>query len=65
MTVCEGKYHQVKRMFQARGRTVLALKRLSFGGVALDASLAPGQWRELTEQELRTLRGAAEGSANG
>lgn len=52
-------------MFQARGRTVLALKRLSFGGVALDASLAPGQWRELTEQELRTLRGAAEGSANG
>lgn len=65
VTVCEGKYHQVKRMFQARGRTVLALKRLSFGGVTLDASLAPGQWRELTEQELRTLRGAAEGSANG
>lgn len=59
VTVCEGKFHQVKRMFVARGRTVLYLKRLSFGGLALDESLAPGQWRELTEDEMNLLRTAA------
>ena len=45
VTVQEGKFHQVKRMFQARGKTVQALKRLSFGGVALDGALQPGEWR--------------------
>ena len=65
VTVCEGKFHQVKRMFLACGRTVTHLKRLAFGGVRLDETLAPGQWRELTAQEMKTLRAAAEGNENG
>ena len=65
VTVCEGKFHQVKRMFLACGRTVTHLKRLTFGGVRLDETLAPGQWRELTAQEMKTLRAAAEGNENG
>ena len=58
-TVREGKFHQVKRMFQAVGREVTQLHRLSFGPLVLDEALAPGQWRELTEDELRGLRQAA------
>ena len=56
MTICEGKYHQVKRTFAAVGNEVVALHRSSVGGVALDPSLAPGQYRELTEDELSILR---------
>lgn len=51
----EGKYHQVKRMFAAVGNRVVALSRVSVGGVRLDPSLAPGAWRELTAQELALL----------
>lgn len=50
-TVYEGKYHQVKRMFAARGKHVTALHRLSIGGLSLDPELKPGQFRELTEEE--------------
>lgn len=64
VTVHEGKFHQVKRMFLARGKTVTRLKRLSFGGVALDDSLAPGAHRPLTPQELETLITAVGGQAN-
>ena len=64
VTVCEGKYHQVKRMFGARGRKVTHLKRLSFGGIALDEALAPGEWRELTKAERDALYAAAEGNEN-
>ena len=53
--VTEGKYHQVKRMFAARGARVTYLKRLSIGALSLDESLAPGQWRELTEDEVALL----------
>ena len=53
--VGEGKYHQVRRMFAARGRTVTALKRLSIGPLALDDALAPGEYRELTKAELLAL----------
>ena len=53
--VTEGRYHQVKRMFLARGRTVTCLKRLQIGALALDPALAPGQWRELTEDEVALL----------
>ena len=53
--VTEGKYHQVKRMFLARGRTVTYLKRLQIGALALDPALAPGQWRELTPEEAALL----------
>lgn len=52
--VREGKYHQVKRMFAALGANVVALKRLSVGPVCL-GDLAPGEFRELTGDELSAL----------
>ena len=51
----EGKYHQVKRMFAARGKHVVYLKRMAIGGLALDPELKPGGWRELTEDEVSLL----------
>ncbi len=57
ITICEGKFHQIKRMFEARGKTVLALKRLSMGSLVLDEALAPGEYRALTEKELQELKG--------
>ena len=48
----EGKYHQVKRMLASRGKSVLTLRRLSVGGLALDGTLAPGGFRELEESDL-------------
>ena len=57
VTLRQGVYHQIKRMFGVYGAGVNALHRLSIGGVALDASLAPGQWRELTAAEVSALRG--------
>ena len=56
VTLKEGKYHQVKRMIAACGATVTFLKRVQLGGVRLDESLAPGEFRELTEEELGALR---------
>lgn len=52
--ICEGKYHQIKRMIAARGNAVLALKRISMGNVSLDPALPEGACRPLTpaEQEL-------------
>lgn len=55
VTLREGKYHQVKRMLAARGKPVVYLKRLSMGELILDEKLAPGQWRELTQAEKKTL----------
>lgn len=56
VTIYEGKYHQVKRMFKATGKYVQALKRLSMGPLSLDPALAPGAYRMLTEDELNALR---------
>lgn len=56
LTIREGKFHQVKRMLQAVDNQVTALKRIRFGGLALDESLAPGAYRELTPQEAALLR---------
>ena len=56
LTICEGKFHQVKRMFQAVGKEVLYLKRISMGGLVLDESLALGEYRPLTEKELLELK---------
>jgi len=53
--VSEGKFHQVRRMFAARNRTVITLKRLSIGPLNLDETLLPGEYRELTENELALL----------
>ena len=59
--VHEGKFHQVRRMFAARGRTVTRLKRIAFGPLRLDPALEPGAYRALTEDELRRLTAAVSG----
>ena len=56
MTIQDGKYLQVKRMFEAVGKTVMYLKRESFGGLDLDEDLEEGEYRELTEEELEVLK---------
>ena len=56
VTISEGKYHQVKRMVKACGKTVTYLKRLSIGGLRLDEGLAPGAYRPLTDGELADLK---------
>lgn len=57
ITIMEGKFHQVKRMFAAFGLEVTYLKRLRMGTLLLDESLEPGDFRELTDEELAELRG--------
>lgn len=56
VTLRQGVYHQIKRMFGVFDAGVNALHRESIGGVALDPALAPGQWRELTAAEVERLR---------
>ena len=56
ITICEGKFHQIKRMFDVVGKPVLELKRISMGTLALDDTLEPGAYRALTEEELTYLR---------
>lgn len=56
VTISEGKYHQVKRMVLARGKRVTYLKRLSIGALSLDMRLGPGEFRELTEEELEIVK---------
>ena len=51
----EGKFHQVKRMFRAVGKNVLQLKRVQIGRLSLDGSLAPGQAREIDQEELNAI----------
>ena len=58
VTLRQGVYHQIKRMFGVFDAGVNALHRESIGGVALDPALAPGQWRELTAEEEERLRNA-------
>ena len=55
VTVYEGKYHQVKRMFAACGKHVTALHREQIGALVLDPVLQPGEYRELTEAELQLV----------
>ena len=55
LTLCEGKYHQVKRMFAAVGNKVELLHRERIGNIVLDEDLEPGEYRELTEQEVASL----------
>lgn len=56
LTIYEGKYHQVKRMFESVGKKVTYLKRMQMGHLKLDESLPLGHYRELTEAELELLR---------
>ena len=51
----QGVYHQIKRMFGVYGAGVNALHREAIGGLALDAQLAPGQWRELSDEEMAKI----------
>ena len=55
ISICEGKFHQVKRMCAFVGKNVTFLKRMSMGDLVLDESLKPGECRELTEEELEKL----------
>ncbi len=55
VTIREGKFHQIKRMFQAVGKEVTYLKRLSMGSLRLDPELGLGQCRKLTDEELAGL----------
>ena len=59
VTVREGKFHQVRRMFAATGHEVLRLCRVSFGPLTLENAPPEGSWRELTPEELSALRSAA------
>nr|WP_300003169.1 pseudouridine synthase [Tissierella sp.] len=56
LTIKEGKYHQVKRMFEALSMKVLYLKRISMGTLVLDDSLNLGEYRELTDEEVFLLK---------
>lgn len=53
--ICEGKYHQVKRMFAAAGNHVEKLHRVKMGNLELDRSLSLGECREITEEELKKI----------
>ena len=56
LTIHEGKFHQVKRMFETLGCHVVYLKRLSMGMLVLDEALKPGEYRPLTHEELELLK---------
>ena len=55
ITLTEGKYHQIKLMLDAVGNKVTSLERLTFGPLSLDPALARGEWRYLTEDEIRSI----------
>ena len=56
LTIHEGKFHQVKKMFHAVGCEVTYLKRMSMGSLKLDESLKPGEYRALTSDEIKALK---------
>ena len=60
ITLTEGKYHQIKRMVEVCGSHVTFLERISFAGMSLDPSLARGDLRPLTDEEIERLRHAAD-----
>lgn len=57
ITVLEGKFHEVRRIFRALGNEVSELERIAIGGLMLPQDLAPGQWRELSEEEKQSVLG--------
>ncbi len=58
ITLNEGKYHQIKRMVAALGSKVTYLERIEFSGIALDKNLLRGEYRHLTEDEVKALKNA-------
>ena len=60
ITIQEGRYHQIKRMFQAVGKGVRYLKRIRMGSLILDPQLKKGEVRRLTEEEIARLKGSSD-----
>lgn len=60
ITLTEGKFHQIKRMFQSVGSGIVYLRRISFGTLSLDPELSEGQWRVLTDEEINALLACAQ-----
>lgn len=58
VVICEGKYHQIKRMFEARRNRVIALRRVKMGLLALDENLPLGECREILHKELQCILGS-------
>ncbi|TFB25098.1 rRNA pseudouridine synthase [Filobacillus milosensis] len=56
VTISEGKFHQIRRMFSSRGHRVEELKRLKIGSLSLDSSLELGDYRELSQEEVKVLQ---------
>lgn len=61
ITIREGKFHQIKRMFEAVDKKVVYLRRIAFGPLVLDDVLKPGEYRYLTEAEIRLIKGETDG----
>ena len=59
ITIHEGRFHQIKRMFHAVGSEITRLERIRFGGLSLDPTLSRGEWRYLTPEEEAILRRSA------
>ena len=55
IVITEGKFHQIKRMFHAVGTEISSLERLAFGPLVLDPALGRGEWRELTDEEIKAI----------
>lgn len=64
ITLREGKYHQIKQMLEATKNKIIYLERITFGSLTLDLSLARGEWRYLTEEEIEKLRADADKKQN-
>ena len=60
VTLREGKFHQIKRMFAHQGKTVQTLKRLAIGPLKLDPALGEGEWRTLGKTEIQALFATAD-----
>lgn len=58
LTIREGRFHQVKRMFEAVDKQVVYLKRLSMGAISLDEQLKKGEYRPLTREEIERIGGS-------
>lgn len=61
IVLTEGKYHQIKRMFEAVGNKIETLERVTFGPLSLDPSLDRGEWRYLTDEEVSLLQSGTKG----
>ena len=58
VTICEGRYHQIKKMFLSMSNEVVSLKRIAFAHIVLDEQLKYGQYRQLNEDEMKLLQNA-------